>query len=82
MPLRHQRKGAAGAGENRRNHEVDGDDAIGREAEIFDAQIILAHREAGQAEFGAEQDGRRDAGKAGRDDRHGIQHEVGLARIG
>ena len=82
VPLRHQGKGAAGAGENRGDHEVDRDDPVGRDTQIFDAQIVFTHGEAGEAEFGPEQDGGRDAGKAGHDDRDRIQHEIGLARIG
>ena len=82
MPLRHQGKGAAGAGEDRGDQEVDRYDPVGREAEIFDAQIVFTHRKAGKTEFGPEQDGHGDAGNSGHDDRDGIQHEVGLARIG
>ena len=56
--------------------------AVGRDAQIFDAQIVFAHRQAGKTEFGPEQDSRGDAGKARHDDRDGVQHEVGFARIG
>ena len=82
MPLRHQGKRAARAGEDCGDHEIDRYDPVGRDAEIFNAQIVFTHREAGKAEFGPEQDGRGDAGTSSHDDRDGIQHEVGFARIG
>ena len=82
MPLRHQRERAAGAGKDRGNHEIDRDDAVGGEAEIFDPQVVFADGEAGEPELGTEQDGRGDAGKAGGDHRDSIQHEVRFARIG
>ena len=82
MPLRHQGKRAAGASEDGGNHEVDRDDPVGRNAQIFHTEIILPHGKAGEAKLGSQQDGCSDAGKAGHDDRDCIQHEVGFARIG
>ncbi len=81
MPLGHQRECAACACEDRRDHEVDGDDAVCGGAEIFDAKIVFAHGQTRQPEFRAEQDCREDARKAGCDHGHGIQHEIRLARI-
>ncbi len=81
VALRHQGQRAAGAGENRRDDEIDGDDAVGGKAEIFHPQIVFTHREAGKAKLGAEQDGRGDAGKAGGDHRDRIQHEIRLAGV-
>ena len=51
VTLRHQGKGAAGAGEYGRNDEVDGDDPVGRNTQILDAQIVLSNREAGESEL-------------------------------
>src|SRR5439155_16436436 len=81
MPLRHQRERAARACKDGCDDEVDGDDPVRRYAEILDAQIVLTNREAGKTEFGAEQNGRRNAGEPGGDDRDRIQHEIRLARV-